>query len=66
MSKPTHNIIYKARRYQAEDGSTKHAYSTIGAAWPDEHGQINRIKLDTIPVTWDGILYLRTREEAAS
>jgi hypothetical protein len=34
MSKPTHNIIYKARSYQGEDGS------------------------------WDGVLYLRQREEA--
>lgn len=66
MSKPTYNVIYKARSYTAEDGSNRYAYSTIGAAWADETGQINRLQLDTIPVTWDGVLYLRAREEKAS
>lgn len=66
MSKPTYNIIYKARSYTAEDGSTRHAYSTIGAAWPDEDGTLNRLQLDTIPVNWDGVLYLRPREEKAA
>jgi hypothetical protein len=66
MSKPTHNIIYKARSYQGEDGQTKHAYGTIGAAWSDDQGQISRIQLDSIPIRWDGALYLRQREEAAS
>lgn len=32
MSKPTHHIIYKARSYQAQDGTTKHAYPHILAA----------------------------------
>jgi hypothetical protein len=62
MSKPTHNIIYKARAYTGDDGQTKHAYGTIGAAWSDETGAIARLKLDSIPVTWDGVLYLRARE----
>ncbi len=64
MTKPTHSVIYKARSYQADDGTTKHAYGTLGAAWADENGQINRIALDTLPVSWDGVLYLRPREEA--
>lgn len=66
MSKPTHNLVYKARSYTGEDGQTKHVYATIGAAWPGDDGLLNRIKLDTIPVSWDGTLYLRAREEAAS
>ena len=64
MSKPTHNIIYKARAYTGDDGQIKHAYGAIGAAWSDETGAIARLKLDTLPVSWDGVLYLRQREEA--
>jgi hypothetical protein len=60
--KPTHNIIYKARAYTGDDGQTKHEYSTIGAAGSDETGAIARLKLDTLPVSWDGVLYLRQRE----
>ncbi|SMX33384.1 hypothetical protein [Maliponia aquimaris] len=66
MSNPTHNLIYKARAYSGEDGQTKHVYGVIGAAWSDESGAITRLKLDTVPATWDGVLYVRAREEAAS
>ena len=65
MSRPTHNVVFRARSYTGEDGKTRNAYQTIGAAWPDEHGQLTRIRLDTMPVTWDGTLYLRERQEAA-
>ena len=60
-SKPTHNVIYKARTYTDGDGNPKHAYGTIGAAWCAEYG--TRIRLDTIPVSFDGMIYLRKREE---
>ncbi|WP_143747411.1 hypothetical protein [Marinibacterium profundimaris] len=66
MSKPTHSVVYKARSYTASDGQQRNAYDTIGAAWPDDAGQINRIQLDTIPINWDGALYLRSREEATN
>ncbi len=65
MSKPSHSLVYKARSYTAEDGTSKNVYATIGAAWSDDTGQIATLRLDTIPVTWDGTLYLRAREEAA-
>ena len=64
-SKPSHTLVYKARSYTADDGATKTVYATIGAAWLDDAGQIATLRLDTIPVTWDGTLYLRAREEAA-
>ncbi|WP_130402688.1 hypothetical protein [Thalassococcus sp. S3] len=63
MSKPTHNIIYKARSYETDAGEVKFAYGAIGAAWSDEDGAVSRIKLDSVPVNWDGFLYLRTRDE---
>ena len=64
MSKqPTHSIIYKARSYQDQDGQTKNVYGTIGAAWPDKDGNLSMIRLDTIPVSWDGTLYLREPTE---
>lgn len=66
MTKPTHNIIYKARSYTADDGTTRNAYGTIGAAWSDDDGHISRIQLDTTPTRWDGVMYLRAREEKAS
>ena len=65
MTKPTFNVIYKARSYAGEDGKQRHAYQTIGAAWSDDNGGIARIRLDTVPVSWDGTLYLRERQEVA-
>lgn len=65
MSRPTHNVVFRARSYTGEDGKNRHAYQTIGAAWPDEQGQLTRIRLDTVPVSWDGTLYLRERQEPA-
>ncbi|MBW4985854.1 hypothetical protein KZZ07_25250 [Mameliella sp. CS4] len=63
MSRPTHNVVFRARSYTGEDGNTRHAYHTIGAAWSGDDGI--RIRLDTVPVTWDGTLYLRERQEPA-
>ncbi len=60
-SHPTHNVIYKARTYTGEDGQPRNAYATIGAAWCSDDG--TRIRLDTIPVSWDGMIYLRERED---
>lgn len=60
MSSPTHNVIYKARAYTDKEGNARNAYSTIGAAWCAEDG--SRIRIDTIPVNWDGMIYLRVRE----
>lgn len=65
-TKPTHNAVYKAGTYTDAEGKERNAYRTIGAAWPDREGQLNRIQLETIPVAWDGVIYLRKREEASS
>ncbi len=64
MSKPTHNITFKGRSYSDANGESRHAYPIIGAAWPNDEGEITRIQLETIPVNWNGVLYLRKREEA--
>lgn len=63
-STPTHNVIYKARNYTDHDGIARNAYAKIGAAWCGEDG--TRIRLDTVPVAWDGMLYLREREDESS
>lgn len=63
MSKPTHNIVYKARSYTDGEGKTRNVYATIGAAWPDDDGKVNRICLDSIPINWDGVMFLRERQE---
>lgn len=39
-------------------------YRTIDAAWSNETGTIARLKLDTQPVSWDGVLYLRHRKNS--
>lgn len=64
MSKnqPTHDAVYRSGTFTGRDGKERSAYQTIGAVWPDENGQINRIRLDAIPVSWDGVIYLRARE----
>ena len=62
-SKPTHNVVFKAGTYTDGDGNQRNAYRTIGAAWPGEQGEISMIRLETLPVSWDGTLYLRQRDE---
>lgn len=61
-SKPTHDVIFKAGSFTGRDGTERNAYRTIGAAWPNDDGAISVIRLDVIPVSWDGTLYLRERE----
>ena len=61
-SKPTHDVVFKSGTFTGNDGKERHAYRTIGAAWPDENGTPNRIRIETVPVHWDGIIYLRPRE----
>lgn len=60
--KPAYDAVYRAGTFIGRDGKERNAYQTIGAAWPGEDGQINRIRLDTIPVSWDGVIYLRARQ----
>ncbi len=62
-SKPTHDAVTKSGSFTGRDGKERSSYRTIGAAWPDENGALNRIRLDAIPIDFDGVIYLRAREE---
>jgi hypothetical protein len=59
---PAADVIYKAGEFTGRDGKTRSRYEVIGAAWADEAGQVARVKLSAIPVSWDGTLYFRTRK----
>ncbi|HEV2553238.1 MAG TPA: hypothetical protein VGV17_05720 [Bosea sp. (in: a-proteobacteria)] len=61
---PTDHVIYVRGEFIGDDGKKHLSYGTIGAAWRDEEGQIASVKLDTIPVSWNGVLYFRPRKEA--
>lgn len=63
-SKPTHDAVYRSGSFTGRDGNERNAYRTIGAAWPDQNGAISSIRLESIPVQWDGVLYLRQRDDA--
>jgi hypothetical protein len=60
-SKPTHDLAAVTGSFTGRDGKTRNSYQTIGAAWSNEDGSISRLKLDSIPVSWDGVIYLRQR-----
>lgn len=66
---PTDDVIYKAGEFTGRDGKKRNRYELIGVAWRNEEGQIARVKLSAIPISWDGNLYFRskaaTSEEAA-
>ncbi|KRS19759.1 hypothetical protein [Roseovarius indicus] len=66
MPRLTHNVVCKARSYAGEDGITRNACQTIGAAWPDENGQLTRIRLYTVPVSWNGTLLRRLPQRSSS
>jgi hypothetical protein len=61
---PTDHVIFVRGDFRGNDGKKHLSYGTIGAAWRDEDGQIATVKLDTIPVSWNGVLYFRSRKEA--
>ena len=64
-TKPTHDAVYRSGSFTGRDGKERNAYGVIGAAWPNDKGELDRIKIDAVPVTWDGIIYLRRREDDA-
>jgi|APEBP8051073178_1049388.scaffolds.fasta_scaffold47869_2 hypothetical protein len=59
---PTDDIIFKAGEFTGTDGKKRNRYEAIGAAWRGEDGQIDRMRINFIPVTWDGVLYFRSRK----
>ena len=47
---------------EAESGALPAAeYEALGVAWRNEEGQLARVKLSAIPISWDGNLYFRSK-----
>lgn len=63
-NKPTHSAVAKTGTYTGRDGNSRNSYLPIGAAWSDEGGSVERIKIDNLPISWDGMIYLRPRDAA--
>lgn len=60
---PTDDVVYASGEFTGTDGKKRRRYNAIGAAWRDEDGQIARLKISAIPVSWDGNLYFRSRSK---
>jgi hypothetical protein len=54
-SKPAFNVRAKTGRKDAED---RDIFVTVGAAWPWNSGNGYNVKIDTLPVNFDGYLLL--------
>lgn len=59
MSKPTHLVSAKV----ATNKDGKGVYKYIGSAWKDAAKNQMTVKLDTIPVTFDGYMTLFPNDE---
>lgn len=55
-NRPTHTVYHVVER--AED---RKAWTPVGAAWPHKDGKGFSIRLDAIPVRFDGTLTVRER-----
>ena len=59
-----YDVVAITGTYTGADGKEKKRYATLGAVIETKHGLM--LKLETIPVTWEGMAYLndpRKREE---
>jgi len=65
-SKPTHRAICKSGVYTAEDGTTKNRYANIGVAWSNADGSIETIRLNSMPLNWDGVIYMQVNDHGAA
>ena len=55
-----YNISTKVGEYE-KDGKTKNKYATLGSVIETKKGHL-MLKLETIPVNWDGFAYLNEPE----
>ena len=54
-NRPAFNVSAKTGRKDKEGNDM---LTNVGAAWPNRNGTGFNVKLDTLPVTFDGFLYL--------
>jgi len=57
MSEERRDVRAKVREYE-KDGQTKSVYATIGSAEVSDHGSVIKVYLDTLPLKFDGRLYI--------
>lgn len=52
--KPHGNIVVKVREYEDKDGNMKAVWQRIGTLFASPHFSNIRIKIDSVPLNWDG------------
>ena len=57
MSEERRDVRAKVREY-IKDGETKSVYATIGSADVSDHGSVIKVYIDTLPLKFDGRLYI--------
>jgi len=57
-ARPSHSVFHVAER---EDGTR--TWTPVGAAWPHKDGKGFNIRLESLPVRFDGQLTIRERKE---
>lgn len=57
MDKDLRDVRAKVREYE-KDGETKAVYATVGKADVSEHGSVIKVYIDTLPLNFDGRLYI--------
>ena len=55
-NRPAYNVAAKVVRKDGD--SSKDTLVPVGAAWPNRNGTGYNVKLDVVPVDFDGWLYL--------
>ncbi|MEO1420046.1 MAG: hypothetical protein AAFU66_03720 [Pseudomonadota bacterium] len=63
-TQPAFDAITKTGTFTGRDGNQKNSYRTIGAAWTGDDGGVSAIRIDFLPVHFDGAIYLRSRDAA--
>jgi len=57
MSEERRDVRAKVREY-IKDGETKSVYATIGSADVSDHGSVIKVYIDSLPLKFDGRLYI--------
>ena len=55
---PTYVAKYKAGTFTGEDGKQRNAYRRLGDAWVNDAGIPSFIRIEALPVHWDGVIRL--------
>ena len=56
MAKPTHNLSASVDKRPDENGKIRNIYTNIGAGWYDAKTKQMKIKIESIPVQFNGYI----------